>query len=548
MYFNYILLISLLTAVMMSGCEQQNHEEKQSKTQATEARHVGYLRLALSDNVRTLDPGLIYKNVEIEVVEQLFLGLTDFDPKSYEVVPELATHWQVSSDGTVYTYKLRQDVKWTDGLPVTAHDVVWAIQRNIAKKTDSFYAFMLYVIKNAKAIHQEESLPISSLGVRAIDDYTVEFTLEQPTSYFPALTSFWIYHPLPRHVIKSDGWVNFQTNGSYQLVEWKKNQLLILKKNPDYYEADKVKIPEVHYYIVPDSSLGFAMYKKNELDIIGGQTYLPVPQSEMSNIKSNPVLRKEKRFNPQFCTEWYGFSVQQPPLDNPLVRKAIAAAIDKKTLIDIVLKANHLPAMTFTQPPVFGAVDPKATKKVGIFFDPIDAKAWLAKAGYPEGKNFPQLFLVHNGSEFHHETAKTVKTMLKHYLNINVEIRAFDFERYINILKQPTTPLIFRMVWCANYPDAHDWLHHVFHPDKGINWIGWNNREFAKVVDKAERIYDPVVRRKLYRHAEKILTEKETAIIPLYFLNTPFLVKPWVKGWYHKGFGGQHIRHWSLEN
>jgi ABC-type oligopeptide transport system substrate-binding subunit len=533
---------------MISGCEQQNHEEKQSET---EPKHVGYLRLALSDNVMTLDPGLIYKNVEIEVVEQLFLGLTDFDPTTYEVVPELATHWQVNSDGTVYTYKLRQDVKWTDGSPVTAHDVVWAIQRNIAKKTDSLYAFMLYAIKNAKAIHKDESLPISSLGVRAIDDYTVEFTLEQPTNYFPALTSFWSYHPLPRHVIKSDDWANsanLQTNGSYQLVEWKKNKLLILKKNPDYYEADKVKIPEVHYHIVPDSSLAFAMYKKNELDIIGGQTYFPVPESEMSSIKSNPVLRKEKRINPQFCTEWYGFSVQQPPLDNPLVRKAIAAAIDKKTLIDIVLKANHLPAMTFTPPPVFGAVDPKASKKVGIFFDPIDAKAWLAEAGYPEGKNFPQLFLVHNTSEFHHETAKTVKTMLKHYLNINVEIRAFDFERYINILKRPNTPLIFRMVWCANYPDAHDWLHQVFHPDKGINWIGWNNREFAKVVDKAEQIYDPVVRQKLYRRAEKILTETETAIIPFYFLNTPFLVKPWVKGWYHKGFGGQHIRYWSLEN
>ncbi len=105
----------------------------------------------------------------------------------------------------------------------------------------------------------------------------------------------------------------------------------------------------------------------------------------------------------------------------------------------------------------------------------------------------------------------------------------------------------FRMVWCANYPDANDWLHQVFHPDNGINWIGWKNREFAKIVDKAGRVYNPVKRKKLYHYAEKILTETEAAIIPLYFYKTPFLVKPWVKGNY-KGFGGQPIRHWSLEN
>jgi len=550
-FMRILLLIPLVFAVMMTGCE---HHEKQTQAVETQAKHVGYLRLALSDNITTLDPGLISKGAQIELVEQLFLGLTDFDPKTYEVVPELATHWIVREEGTVYTYKLRQDVKWTHGDPVTAHDVVWAIQRNIAKKTDSLYAFTLYILKNAKAIHQDESVPLSSLGVRAIDDYTVEFTLEQAAGYFPALTSFWTYCPLPRQVIKQHGddWVNpayIQTNGSYQLAEWKKDSRLILKKNPDYYEADKVKIPEVHYHIVPESSLGFAMYKKNELDIMGGQTYLPVPPSKMSSIKSDPVLRKEKRFGPRFCTEWYGFNVRRPPMNNLWVRKAIAAAIDKKTLIDIVIKANHSPAMTFTRPPVFGAVDPSQPEKVGIYFDPVFAKAWLAKAGYPDGKNFPPLVLAHNISGLHYETAKAVKTMLKHYLNIDIEIRALDIERYINLLERPTTaPHIFRMSWCAKQPDAHYWLHDVFHPNKGINWNGWNSREFAKVVDKARQISNPVGRKKLYRRAEQILTEKEAAIVPLYFSNTPFLVKPWVKGWYHKGFGGQHLRNWSLED
>ncbi len=550
--FRWKRLISLLIflVIMMSGCEQQN-DEKQTQTVKNQPKHAGYLRLSLSDKITTFDPGLIYKEAQIELVEQLFLGLTDFNQKN-EVIPELATDWQVSEDGMIYTYKLRQDVKWTQGEPVTAHDVVWAIQRNIAKKTNSPYAFTLYLIKNAKAIHQNESIPVSSLGVRAIDNYTVEFTLEQPAGYFPALTSFWTYSPLPRKVIEQhgDNWVNpthLQTNGSYQLAEWKKERFFILKKNPDYYETDQVKIPEVHYHMVPESSLAFAMYKANKLDIMGGQTYLPIPQSEISSIESDPVLRKEKQIVPQFCTEWYGFNVQRPPMDNPLIRRAIAAVIDKKTLIDIIIKAEHSPAMTFTRPPVFGAVKP--TEKVGIYFDPISAKAWLAEAGYPQGKSFPQLFLVHNTSELHSQTAETVKTMLKHYLNINVEVRAFDFERYLKVIKGGSTaPHIFRMGWCAKIPDANDWLYKVFHPDKGGNWIGWNHREFSKVVDKARKISDPVGRKELYRRAEKILIEKEAAIVPLYFKNMPFLVKPWVKGWYHKGFGGQHIRNWSLDS
>jgi len=233
----------------------------------------------------------------------------------------------------------------------------------------------LYPLKNAQAISQHEITSLSSLGVRAIDDYTIEFTLEQAAGYFPALTSLWTY-------------------GSYQLTLFQPDSLLILKKNPNYYEVDKVQIAEVHYHILPESSLAFAMYKANKLDIIGGQAYLSMSQSVMTSVKYNKNLRAEQYSVPNFCTEWYGFNVQRPPMDNLLVRKAIIAAIDKRNLMDVVLEAKHLPAMTFTQP--YG-VEP--VEKTGIVFDPIHARNWLAKAGYPQGKNFPPLFLVHNKSK-----------------------------------------------------------------------------------------------------------------------------------------------------
>jgi len=508
------------------------------------------LRLPLSAQLSTLDPGLAYENVDIEVIEQLFLGLTDFDPRNYDIIPALAIDWRSTADGKTYLYTLRQDAQWSDGTPVTAHDVVWAIQRNLNPNTDSLSVSMLFVLKNAQAIYQQ-NLSMSSLGVQALDDHTLEFNLEKSVAYFPALTSFAVYNPLPKQAINSHqhNWTkpeHIQTNAAYQLKTWQAGKQLVLAKNPRYYAADQVQISGIHYLIIADSSLALAMYKKDELDVIGGQTYLPIPKLEITKIKANPSLRKQQRLSAEFCTEWLGFTVQQPPLDNVWVRKAIAAAIDKKTLIDVALKSEHALANTFSRPPVFGAIDTQQRPKTGIRFDPIDAKAWLAKGGYPQGKNFPPLFLVYNQSGQQRIAAEAVKAMLKHHLNINVEVRGLDFERYLSTLKNPDKPLMFRMIWCSDYPDAHDWLHTAFHPSEGLNWIGWQQPKFGKIVNKAQRVIDPLKRQRLYQRAEKILTETEAAIIPLYFKNDAYLVKPWLKNWQHHGFGGQHIRNWSF--
>jgi oligopeptide transport system substrate-binding protein len=570
MYSFISKIISLSTifclAVVTTSCFQQNDEEL-SQMSLEQPTHPGYLRIPLNGIVTTIDPGLTNDLAHIEVTEQLFLGLTDFDPDTYEVLPELATDWNVSEDGSIYTFHLREDVKWTNGESVTAHDIVWAIKRNLLPETESKNAFTLYILKNAQAINKgqlkmssdgqildeygnPDTKIASQLGVEAIDDYTVDFTLEHAAGYFPALASLWTYRPLPRKVVKQYGknWIepeNIQTNGSYMLTDWNKGSYLYLEKNPDYYEADKVKIPKIHYYIVPESTLGLAMYEKDKLDILGGQAYLRLPQDDIPRIKSDPLLRQDIRISPQFCTELYGFNTQLPPMDNSLVRKAISAAIDKQILIDVVLKSYHTPAMTFTRPPIFGSVDPK--EEVGIQFNPKQAKTWLAEAGYPNGQGFPKVVLLHQDNEAPRAIAKGVKTILKHYLNIEIEILELDFDSYLDRLFDRTqTPHIFRIGWCSDYPDANNWLNDVFHPDKGYNWIGWNNREFAELVDKAQYVFDPQERKLLYRRAEKILNETEAGIVPIYFASAEFLVKPWVKGWYNMAFGGQHIRYWSL--
>jgi len=532
------IFIMCLLGIVIGGCSKPQNHDAQSQTTQNQSKHPDYLRIPLDYSIPTIDPGLIDTANSIEIVEQLFLGLTRFEPKTYKVVPELATDWQVNEDGTVYTFQLRQDAKWSNGDPVTAHDIVWAIRRNRAPEMNAPYAYTLDILKNAKAI----------------DDYTVEFTLEHAAGYFPALVSLWTYRPLPRKVIEKQGknWIEpayIQTNGPYKLTEWHKDDKLVLQKNTQYYDANKVQISAIHYHIIPDPILGLAMYEHNELDIIGRE-YLTLPQMAVPRISSDARLRREVHYSISFCTAFYGFNTQKPPMDNVLVRKAIAAAIDKQVINDFVIWGINSPATTFTRPPIFGSVEPQ--EKVGIPFDPKQAKAWLAEAGYPEGKGFPEEVVLlykmtHTGIPG--DIANAVKQMLKYYLNIEIVIKGIEDDgEYFQQIEQPATPHIFRMYWCTEYPDANNWLYEAFHPDNGYQWLGWKNREFAEAVEEAQRISDAKERKQLYHRAEEILTEEQAAIVPLFFTNTQFLVKPWVKGWYNMAFGGQRIRDWRLED
>ncbi|OQY59004.1 MAG: hypothetical protein B6245_08805 [Desulfobacteraceae bacterium 4572_88] len=505
------------------------------------------LRLPMEGAVTTIDPGITVDTTSIEITEQLFLGLTDLNPETYEAVPELAEDWTVSEDGMTYRFNLRPDVVWTDGAPVTAHDIVWAVRRNISPDTKSPSAFMLNILKNAMAITKGEKDP-SEIGVHTAGDFTVVFELENPAAYFPAMAGLWVYRPLPRYVIEKhkDRWTlpeNIQTNGSYKLAAWEKGMVMILRKNPAYYDAEHVSIPEVRYYIIPESSIGLAMYENNQLDIIG-DAYLRIPIAEIPNMPTS-TLSAEYSQVPLFCTYAYAFNTRLPPVDNPLVRKAISAAIDRKLLIRLVTRGNQEIAHTFTRPPIFGSVD--SGQEVGIPFDPDRAKKWLAQAGYPDGKGFPEISMLYNESETHEKVAEAVQIFLKHYLNIAIRLEPMEFSEYLKARSEHLPGHMIRFGWCSDYPDANNWLNDLFHPTMSDNIVGWDNPVFAELMEQAQKAQNPRLRKRLYKHAEEILCEEVCAVVPIYFETAHYLVKPRVKGWYSMAMGGQHIRNWYFE-
>ncbi len=591
-----MLVILWFSTTLMAGCgkqtnDLQNNSNKQSSTYVDKDCDGDYqifqdrkscLRVALSQAVGTIDPGLIFNTNQAEIVEQLFLGLTDFQKQengSYKVVGELALDWQITKEGTVYTFNLRRDIswvkcekmetekciKWSQVRPVTAHDIVWTIRRNLVKNGNA----PLWHIKNYNTIHehlqnetqQEYFLQtgnifienkILSFGVRAINNYTIEFILEQAYGAFPALVSVAAYHPLPRHVIEKygDKWTelkNIQMSGSYMLSDWQKGNDIILEKNPYYY--DDVQISKVHYYIIPEIELGLTMYKNNALDILGG-SYLELPMTDIYYIKTDPHLADDVKIGSKTCTIWYGINTQRPPTDNLLVRKALAAALDKQLLIDAIIKENK-PAKTLIHPISVDSVNPK--EKMGISFDPKQANRWLEeyKNVHPH-QELPKIILAHSRHEDISKITQGVKILLTHYLkDIDIEVKEVDFDAYWNEvepLKPETTPHLFWENICPDYPNADNWLNR-FHSQQGLNWLsGDNSKRFDKIMDEATQIDNHNERKEKYRQAEQILIQEEVAVIPLYFNYPNILVKPRIKGWYNMPMGGQHIRNWTLKS
>jgi len=490
------------------------------------------LRVPLRESLSSFDPGFVKNAGDIEVCEQLFPALTDLNPKTYTPVPELALEWKKGrTNDTTYIFHMRTDAKWTDGEPVTAHDILWSIQRNLHPDTKSPNAQPLFVLKNAQAIYKGEIQDMSKLGVYVPDDFTVAFSLAHPAPYFPALVSLPAFRPLPGAVIEKygDKWTeleNIQTCGPYKPVLWENGKGLFLKKNPDFYDAAKVQIPEIRYYITPQSSVGLAMYENNELDVMGS-SYLRLPSAAVPRIRKGP-LKDQYHEDPHFSTYTYAFNTKLPPVD-----------------IDAVNEGNGEAATTCTRPPIFGSVGPE--EEVGIRFDPFQARKWLAQAGYPEGKDFPEITVLVRKSEFHKKVAQGVQSLLRHHLKISVTLQEEEENAYDLSTTQGEPHHLFRVKVANAYPDADSTMK-IFDPADPLYKTGWENKEFSQLIHNARSTSDPVRRAAFYRRAEEILCKEEAVVIPLYFEIYHSLVKPRVKGWSHMAIGGQHIYEWYFED
>jgi oligopeptide transport system substrate-binding protein len=514
----------------------------------------------------SLDPSLATDTTSIAVVGNIFVGLTLIDSITNEPLPYLATEWETGTDAEgfqTWTFKLRDDIPWVnfnpatgettqavdaDGNPrfVNANDVVYGVKRTLTPDTGSDYSYVLYIIKNAQAFNNaEEGVTVDDVGVVALDDYTVQFTLQNPAGYFPSIASMWVAMPMPQWAIEDETygskWTEaglIVTNGPYVVEEWIHGGSLVLVKNPLWINAADVQIERIEGLMIIEESTEFALYENNELDTSA------VPLPEMDRVKTDPVLSAEYYQAPQACTYYYGFTNTKPPFDDVRVRRAFSQAIDRQSLIDNVLKGGQIPATSFAPPGIFGAPPPG---EVGLGTDPAAAKAaldeYLAEKGMTlDDFNAMGITLMHNTSEAHARIAAAVQQMWKDTLGVDVQVENQEWGVYLDTVDNQTPiadmPHIWRLGWCADYPDENNWVHEVFNATAGDNNLRRNcsdavctettNSEFDELTYQAQAESDPAVRAELYREAERILAEEETAYAPMYHYTFNRVTKPWL--------------------
>jgi len=503
--------------------------------------------IPIKETISNLDPTYANNESSIEIVEQLFSGLTSFHPETYEVVPDLAVEWKAMNNGQKYRFKLRQDAFWTNNQPITAYDIEWAIRHHIQPETQCSHVSTLFVIKNAEKIYLNKITDLSKLGVKAIDNYHLEFLLEKPSSFFPYLTTLNSFKPLPVDTIKAHGnnWTapeNIVTSGAYQFALSIRDSMIILRKNPKYYDKQHVNIEEIRYILIQDSILGLSMYLNEDIDIIGGK-YLPIPRSHLYAIQSNPRLRDHYHSFPLLKTYGFIFNTNLTPVKDPLVRKAIISAVDRKMIISFLTRGNEKLALSFTPPFVFGSVS--YDQGIGIPFHVEKAKQFLKAAGYPDGKDFPEIFLSYHDTQTNRMIANAVSLFLKHHLNI--KLTGKPVQKGVTYESVSPQSHLYSFGWHCNYPDANNFLFDQLHSQTPNNIIYWKNKAYSQIVLKARDCLDPELRKEYYASAEKILVQDEAYIFPLFYDNAQILVNPRLVNWYFMPLGGQQIKNWVLK-
>ena len=535
----WYLLAVLLVALVAAGCATAPAPAAPGDAGAAAPAPAGdvvTIRLATVSEPSTLDPNLAEDYFSITPIEQMFLGLTNINNETSEIEPELAESWTISEDGTVWTFNLRQDVTWSDGNPVTAKDIEYSAKRAVMPETASPYAYVLYSIKNAAAINQTniptDTYDIDSLGVKAIDDYTVEFTLEAPAAYFESISSMWTLRPVPSWAIEQfgDAWTepeNIVVNGPYKLVEWRPGEKLIYEKNPDYIKADEVQIDRVEVSLITDQFTEVALYESGDLDV-AGEGAASLPAEEVARILADPTLSAELHQGPRASTTYVGFTMTKAPIDDVLVRKAFSAAIDRETMVRDVV-GSGVPATQFAPPGIFGAPDPE----VGIGYDPEQAKAWLAEAGYPDGAGFPVVTYRYFANSLEEALAQALQAMWKETLNVDVQIEAQEFPVFL-AGTNPDVPVeempeMWRLGWGADYPDENNWVYEVFHCTDSQNRPRAACTEADEKAKQASIETDPEVRKQLYRDVEQLMFGEEVRVAPYYHRGYTILAKPYVQ-------------------
>lgn len=477
----------------------------------------GVLRMNLGNEPPSLDWHVTTDFTSFDVISNIMVGLTQYR-SNLTCAPAIAETWEILDGGTRYVFHLRdpKETFWTDGKGVTAHDFEYAWKRLAKPETGGAYANFLYDVVNGLEINTGKIKDVNQLGVKALDDRTLEVRLKKPIAYFIYLTAHPSLYPMRKDMVEQfgDRWTepgNIITNGPFALKKWQHEYKIELAANPSYFEGTP-KLHTIKMFMIPELSTAFSLFENDELDYVDNRSF---SNSEINRCKKLPNYKNI----PILSGAYIGFNVKKPPMDDPRVRKAIAYSIDK-SMFPKILRREERPIGGWIPPGMCGY-----NFDSGLPYDPAKGRELLAQAGYPDGKDFPAVPMLYPNREDTKLIVEAIQANLKKDLNIHVELMAQEWKVYLST-KRRDPPALFRATWGADFPDTDTFMS-LFTTHNGNNCTKWSDPKYDDLIARAAVEQDFNKRQEIYRQADKMLCQDAVPLVPTYLLTQNVLTKPW---------------------
>ncbi|MBK6508444.1 MAG: peptide ABC transporter substrate-binding protein [Haliea sp.] len=517
-----VLVVSIVVsgALSLTACGDR-------ESNVVQGNRAGILHAGNGTEPQGLDPHVVTGVTESNIVTALFEGLVTKNPYTLEPEPGVAQRWDVSDDGLTITFHLNPAAKWSNGDPTTAQDFVWSWQRALNPAMGNQYAYMLYPVQNAEAYATGKLDDFSNVGVKALDDHTLQVRLNAPTPYFLQLMDHYSTYAVHRPTIEKFGkatdrftpWThagNLVGNGPFTLKEWRLNRRIIVEKSDTYWDKDRVQLSGIEFYPAENISSEERMFRVGQLHYSYTVPLDKIPVYRA--MEDSPYVNA-----PYLGTYFYLLNTTKPPLDDVRVRQALSLAVDRERLNNTVLHGTNVPAYGITPPGTLGYQPPRV-----FDYDVEKARKLLAEAGYPDGAGWPGLELTYNTSESHLKIAVALQQMWKDALNIDVTLANQEWKVYLDSIDQMSFQMA-RRGWIGDYVDPNNFLD-LFLCDGGNNNTGFCDPEYDDMIlQQAPRAASREERYRIFNAAETRLME-QMPIIPIYTYTSNHLVHPSVKG------------------
>jgi oligopeptide transport system substrate-binding protein len=509
----YIVKFFLIISLFAAGCFQ---------------RQSNILRIGNSVEPATLDPQLATGLAEAKIVAELFEGLLIPDSRTLKPLPGIAQSYAISPDGLEYTFFLRSNIFWSNGDPVVAQDFANAVERGLSKTLASPWIEFYFLLKNAQQYYKGEILSFSKIGIEVISSKILKFTLEQPTDFFLSLLTHWAWAPINRKSIEQHGdffdrnnrWTkveNIVTNGPYLLKSVEIGDKIVLQKNRRHWDAKNVKISGVHFISNVDPSTEENMFATEQLDVTENVAADKIAfYREQGSLKSSPSLG----------SSFYWINCRRKPFDDLRVRKALSLAVDREAIGKLRKRGAGFEAYALVPPGTMNYLSRNA-------FQPDTncnrAQKLLAEAGYPNGKDFPQITILYNTTDNLRIISEAVQEMWRKNLNINVNLQGIEWGVFLAERRRHAFD-ICRGGWIGDFNDATTFLN-LLTSQNSNNHGQWSNQNYDHMLQQASNERDSEKRAEILANAEMLMFE-EMPIIPLYFESICHLVSSRLKGWH----------------